>query len=234
MNGPEFRFTFDFFTVWYYALDKIIHFHFTFKLIEWKRWPMGTFVQRKRYVCSTNFGSCWTLGIFHWLWIRKCNLSTPSRLQWQTFLIQNGFSLVFKSYPHTSGVGYGYSPMKIDLGGVVLGAIIGIGALLIIPKVVGTLNGGYGTGYGYSGNYRSVDGGDPTGISEMLAKLDDILGKDNIDSTNCMQRAVCTYVRQSTYHHKMGTADQTDQIINTLSEWVNFYCKQIVFAMNGL
>lgn len=120
-----------------------------------------------------------------------------------------------KSYP-SSGVGYGYSPMKIDLGGVVLGAIIGIGALLIIPKVVGTLNGGYG---GYSGgNYRSVDGGDPTGISEMLAKLDDILGKDNIDSTNCMQRAVCTYVRQSVYHHKMGTADQTDQIVNTLSE----------------
>lgn len=110
--------------------------------------------------------------------------------------------------------------MKIDLGGVVLGAIIGIGALLIIPKVVGSLNGGgYGGGYGYSGgNYRSVDGGDPTGITEMLAKLDDILGKDNIDSTNCMQRAVCTYVRQSTYHHKMGTADQTDQMVNALSE----------------
>lgn len=106
--------------------------------------------------------------------------------------------------------------MKIDLGGVVLGAIIGIGALLIIPKVVGSLNGG---GYGYGGsNYRSVDGGDPTGISEMLAKLDQILGKDNIDSTNCMQRAVCTYVRQSAYHSKMGTADQTDQIVSTLSE----------------
>lgn len=117
--------------------------------------------------------------------------------------------------------------MKIDLGGVVLGAIIGIGALLIIPKVVGSLNGvgvggggggGTGYGYGYGSNYRSVDGGDPTGVSSMLAKLDEILGKDNIDSTNCMQRAVCTYVRQSTYHHKMGTADQTDQIINTLSE----------------
>lgn len=111
--------------------------------------------------------------------------------------------------------------MKIDLGGVVLGAIIGIGALLIIPKVVGSFNGaGAGTGYGYGGgNYRSVDsGGDPTGISDMLAKLDEILGKDNIDSTNCLQRAVCTYVRQSVYHHKMGTADHTDQIVNTLSE----------------
>lgn len=105
--------------------------------------------------------------------------------------------------------------MKIDLGGVVLGAIIGIGALLIIPKVVGSLN---GNGYGYGANYRSADTADPIGISDMLAKIDEILGKDNIDSTNCMQRAVCTYVRQSTYHHKMGTADQTDQIVNTLSE----------------
>lgn len=110
--------------------------------------------------------------------------------------------------------------MKIDLGGVVLGAIIGIGALLIIPKVVGSLNGGGSYG-GYGGNYRSVDGGDPMGFSDMLAKLDEILGKDNIDSTNCMQRAVCTYVRQSAYHHRMGTADQTDQIVNTLSEYVN-------------
>lgn len=105
--------------------------------------------------------------------------------------------------------------MKIDLGGVVLGAIIGIGALLIIPKVVGTFNGGYGT---YGGNYRSVDGVDPIGISDMMAKLDAVLGKENIDSTNCMQRAVCSYVRQSTYHNKMGTADQTDQIISALSE----------------
>lgn len=119
-----------------------------------------------------------------------------------------------QAYPH-SGVGYGYSPMKIDLGGVVLGAIIGIGALLIIPKITGAYN-GYGTGYG--GNYRSIDGGDPTGISDLLSKLDQILSKDNIDSTNCMQRAVCTYVRQSTYHNRMGTADQTDQIIATLSE----------------
>lgn len=105
--------------------------------------------------------------------------------------------------------------MKIDLGGVVLGAIIGVGALLIIPKIVGTLNGGYG----YGGNYRSVDGADQQfGLSEMMSKLDDILGKNNIDSTNCVQRAVCTYVRQSTYHHKMGTYDQTDSIVNAFSE----------------
>lgn len=128
---------------------------------------------------------------------------------------------LFQSYPQSSSVGP-YGPMKIDLGGVLLGAIIGIGAVLIVPKVLGVLHGGgYGggsSGYGgYGGNYRSIDGGDPTGISDMLAKIDEILGKNNIDSSVCMQRAVCTYVRQSTMHHTMGTADQTDQIIGVLS-----------------
>lgn len=114
--------------------------------------------------------------------------------------------------------------MKIDLGGVILGAIIGIGALLIVPKFLGAVHGnlggigggGGGSGYGsYGSNYRSDDGADP--MTEMLAKLDEFLGKNNIDSTVCMQRAVCTYVRQSTYHQTMGTADQTDQIINAIT-----------------
>lgn len=109
--------------------------------------------------------------------------------------------------------------MKIDLGGVILGAIIGIGALLIVPKFLGAIhgnNGGGGGGYGsYGSNYRSEDGSDP--MTAMLAKLDEFLGKNNIDSTVCMQRAVCTYVRQSAYHQTMGTADQTDQIINALT-----------------
>lgn len=114
--------------------------------------------------------------------------------------------------------------MKIDLGGVLLGAIIGIGAVLIVPKFVNALHGGGysggggGGGYGgYGSNYRSADGGDPIGISDMLSKIDEILGKNNIDSSVCVQRAVCTYVRQSTLHHSTGTADQTDQIIGVLS-----------------
>lgn len=110
--------------------------------------------------------------------------------------------------------------MKIDLGGVLLGAIIGIGALLIVPKFVNAIHGGgYGGGYGgYGGsNYRSADGGDPTGISDMLAKIDEFLGKNNIDSSVCVQRMVCTYVRQSTMHQSTGKADQTDQIIGALS-----------------
>lgn len=125
-----------------------------------------------------------------------------------------------QGYPQSSSISP-YGPMKIDLGGVLLGAIIGIGALLIVPKFVSALHGGgYGgsTGYGgYGSNYRSVDGGDPIGISDMLAKIDEVLGKNNIDSSVCVQRAVCTYVRQSALHQSTGTADQTDQIIGALS-----------------
>lgn len=43
--------------------------------------------------------------------------------------------------------GYGistYSPAKIDLGGLFLGAIIGIGSILIIPKLLYVLSGTYG------------------------------------------------------------------------------------------
>jgi hypothetical protein len=59
-------------------------------------------------------------------------------------------------YGNSLGYGGGYNygvgnyGAKIDLGGVVLGTIIGIGALLILPKVVGVLSGHGGTGY-----YRS-------------------------------------------------------------------------------
>lgn len=54
-----------------------------------------------------------------------------------------------------NSLGYGYNNYgvgnygaKIDLGGVVLGTLIGIGALLILPKVVGVIS-------GHGGYYRS-------------------------------------------------------------------------------
>lgn len=57
-------------------------------------------------------------------------------------------------YGNSLGSGYGYNygvgnyGSKIDLGGVVLGTIIGIGALLILPKIVGVIS-------GHGGYYRS-------------------------------------------------------------------------------
>lgn len=55
------------------------------------------------------------------------------------------------------GGGYGsvggYGKPSIDLGGVVLGTLIGIGALLILPKIVNVFSGHGGAGAG--GYYRS-------------------------------------------------------------------------------
>ncbi|XP_055589468.1 uncharacterized protein LOC129741723 [Uranotaenia lowii] len=109
----------------------------------------------------------------------------------------------------SSGIG-GYSPLKIDLGGVVLGTLVGIGALLILPKLVTAFGGNYG-------HYRSVDS-DMTGLTEMLNKVDDVLAQNNIDSAACMQKAICSYIRSSDYHMQVGTADQIEHMILAVSE----------------
>lgn len=94
-----------------------------------------------------------------------------------------------------------------------LGTLVGIGALLILPKLVGAFGGGYG------GHYRSADGGsDLTGVTEMLNKVDDLLAQNNIDSGSCMQKAICSYIRSSDYHMQVGTADQIEHMILALSE----------------
>ncbi|EAT45985.1 AAEL002803-PA [Aedes aegypti] len=109
----------------------------------------------------------------------------------------------------SSGVG-GYAPLKIDLGGVVLGTLVGIGALLILPKLVTAFGGGYG------GHYRSENGdGD---FTQLLNKVDDMLAQNNIDSGSCLQKAICTYVQKSDYHMQVGTADQIEHMILALAE----------------
>ena len=59
---------------------------------------------------------------------------------------------------------------------------------------------------------------DSTGISEMINKLDDFLASNNVDSSSCFQKAVCTFVRSSEYHANVGTADQVEQMILSLSQ----------------
>lgn len=55
-------------------------------------------------------------------------------------------------------------------------------------------------------------------LSSMINKIDDVLGQNNIDSTSCMQRAVCGYVRSTEYNMKTGASDQMDEFIHMLSE----------------
>lgn len=119
-----------------------------------------------------------------------------------------------QGYPNSGsgGVGGVYgTPLKLDLGGVVVGALVGIGALLILPKLLSAFSSHTGGGY----NYRNIDG--DMGVTDMISKLDDFLGQNNIDSSACMQRAVCTFVRSSEFHMASGQADQMETLIHSLS-----------------
>lgn len=66
--------------------------------------------------------------------------------------ITTGYGNSLGGYGSYGGVGTGYGKPSIDLGGVVLGTLIGIGALLILPKIVGVFSGHAGGAGGY---YRS-------------------------------------------------------------------------------
>ncbi|KAG7200197.1 hypothetical protein KM043_000629 [Ampulex compressa] len=90
----------------------------------------------------------------------------------------------------STGSGYGvsnYAPAKIDLGGLLLGAIIGVGSILIIPKLL----------YVLSGTYGAYARSEENGFAQMMTRLDDALARHGIDTTSCMQRAVCGYSQEA-------------------------------------
>ncbi|KAL9893089.1 uncharacterized protein LOC119640880 isoform X1 [Glossina fuscipes] len=136
------------------------------------------------------------------------NASTKDRLQRLGYT--TGYGTV-SGYPGGTGIS-AYNPIKLDLGGVVLGTLVGLGVIIIIPKLLSALHGGY-TGYG-----RSETDNDLSSLSSLMTKIDDILGQNNIDSTTCMQRAICTYVRSTEYNMKTGASDQLDEFIHMLSK----------------
>ncbi|XP_063831085.1 uncharacterized protein LOC135080367 isoform X2 [Ostrinia nubilalis] len=122
------------------------------------------------------------------------------------------------SYGSTGGQGgYGssapglYGPVKIDLGGVLIGSILGFGAVIILPKIIHALSYGYGGGYG-----RSLET-DMSQISDMLNKLDETLSRYNIDSGACMQRLSCSYVQLANENMLAGNATDFDALLSNLS-----------------
>ncbi|CAD6994766.1 uncharacterized protein LOC101457849 [Ceratitis capitata] len=134
--------------------------------------------------------------------------TTKDRLQRLGYTTGYG---TINGYPGSTGIS-AYNPIKLDLGGVVLGTLVGIGAIIIIPKLLNAFHGGY-AGYG-----RSENENDLSSISNFMSKIDDILGQNNIDSTSCMQRAVCSYVRSTEYNMRTGASDRMDEYIHMLSE----------------
>ncbi|XP_075147367.1 DM4/DM12 domain-containing protein Desiccate [Haematobia irritans] len=134
------------------------------------------------------------------------NTSTKDRLQRLGYTTGYG---TINTYSGGTGLA-SYNPIKLDLGGVVLGTLVGIGAIIIIPKILNAFHGGYG-GYGRSEN-------DLSPVSHFINRIDDILGQNQIDSTSCMQRAVCSYVRSTEHNMMTGKPDQMDELIHILSE----------------
>jgi DM4/DM12 family len=51
-----------------------------------------------------------------------------------------------------------------------------------------------------------------------MNRLDDFMAQHNIDSNSCMQKAICHFVRSADYHSSVGTADQIESMISTISE----------------
>ncbi|KAI5642837.1 DM4/DM12 family domain-containing protein [Phthorimaea operculella] len=104
-----------------------------------------------------------------------------------------------------------YGPVKIDLGGVLIGSILGFGAVLILPKIMHALSYGYGGGYG-----RSTEP-DFHQVTDMLNKLDETLARYNIDSAACMQRLACQYVQLANENTITGNATDFDALLTNLS-----------------
>lgn len=90
-------------------------------------------------------------------WRRRSTNETEAAASDRTQRLGNlglttGYGNSLGGYGSYGGVGTGYGKPSIDLGGVVLGTLIGIGALLILPKIVNIFS---GHGGGAGGYYRS-------------------------------------------------------------------------------
>lgn len=123
---------------------------------------------------------------------------------------------------------HGYYPWRFDLGGVLLGSMVGLGALLLIPKVInllvpelGTLGPTYGSLYKRSRHsiiithmhlfnfpidfheyllffftFTDVDFL-PQGLNEIAVQFEKILTENKINSSECLQKVICSYIQSS-------------------------------------
>ncbi|XP_047537153.1 uncharacterized protein LOC125071106 [Vanessa atalanta] len=103
-----------------------------------------------------------------------------------------------------------YGPVKIDLGGVLIGSILGFGAVIILPKIIHAFS------YGYGGYGRSTES-DFSQVSDMINKFDETLTRYNIDSSSCMLRLACSYVQLANENTITGNATDFDGMLTNLS-----------------
>ncbi|KAK4884480.1 hypothetical protein RN001_000751 [Aquatica leii] len=107
------------------------------------------------------------------------------------------------------GVSYS-TPMKIDIGGVALGALIGLSAVLIAPKIFSVF-------HTLAPGYRSLDSTNSSVITDILARVDNSLEQHNIDSSSCMQRIICSYVNEAQKNINNGEQNTVDEMVYAIS-----------------
>ncbi|XP_074042074.1 DM4/DM12 domain-containing protein Desiccate [Leptinotarsa decemlineata] len=103
---------------------------------------------------------------------------------------------------------YTISPMKLDIGGIALGALIGLGAVLFLPKIAHL--------FGGHGGYRSLEN-EMSSVNELLARIDNSLQQNNIDSNSCIQRMICTYLNQAKTNINNGESNTLDEFAYAIS-----------------
>lgn len=82
---------------------------------------------------------------------------------------------------------------------------------------------GYGAASSYARNLETGEGLLPVApFTSILNQLDDALAQYDLDSTSCLQRAVCSYVASSDASVREGDAGATEMIVSGLarSEWL--------------
>ncbi|KAL0269255.1 UNVERIFIED_CONTAM: hypothetical protein PYX00_007059 [Menopon gallinae] len=105
-----------------------------------------------------------------------------------------------------------YGPVKLDIGGLLLGTIVGLGAFFILPKLLHVA-----APYGPYKRSEDEEGDAGTSISDIFARVQESLNSYNVDSTACMQRAVC-YSIQAANEKTNGTASSMDNLVENIAK----------------
>ncbi|XP_065221651.1 uncharacterized protein LOC135846470 [Planococcus citri] len=125
--------------------------------------------------------------------------------------------------PHV--LGHGLYPQKFDIAGLFLGSMFGLCALLFIPKLIHIFipelaaYGHYAHGatpFGKSGkNVEDL----PQGVNQIVYQFDKIMSEYNINSSECMQKAICSYVQSSRSRNSRAEyLDNNNVTDNTISD----------------
>ncbi|XP_059474891.1 uncharacterized protein LOC132196341 isoform X2 [Neocloeon triangulifer] len=123
-------------------------------------------------------------------------------------------------YPGTYSTGTGQygaaSPLKLDLGGLLVGGAIGLGLIFLVPKLFYPYGARDCSGYN---NYqaRSTDADTESAATTFLTRLNDALAKNNIDTASCAQRALCSFVQNANGKVKEGSASDYEKVISEIT-----------------